>query len=315
MAKNFVTHVQVRNTSLVMYDYPETGFDQPAWRKPPSKKGYSGYVTDSTKKRIQRAIDIFLQVSPTRWIHNPVTDKKQKFKLSFITLTISRAEPVEAREGHKALKVFLQHFKKPWSKRKISEPMKSYLWKAELQERGQLHYHLTTNVFLHFAEIRRVWNDIQHSRGWLDDYHAAFKKWDANSTDVHAVHKIKDIGRYLTKYLCKQEFKVSPANPEAGYPALMEPIRLNAKVWGCSEDLKGAKRFDAVMDMMTWATIVDAYGSGNLKVVHCENSKFIDHPNPTNLLSPSQLNQYNQWKKSIVSPSSNANNNGQSPSN
>lgn len=300
-SKNWRTYCQVRNGSLVLYDRPDEGFEMPSWRKPPSRKGYSGEVTEGTRKRIAMAIDIFLQISPPRFIHNPVTQRRQKFQLSFITLTISRAEEVPASEGHKALKVFLQHFKKPWSKRRMSEQMRTYIWKAEVQKRGQLHYHITTNVFLHLVEIRRVWNDIQRSRGWLDEYHKAYGKWDANSTDVHSVYKLKDVGRYLQKYIAKQEFRPSAAAAEAGFPCLLEPVRLDAKVWGCSEDLKGAKRFTAELDELTWDTICDAYGAGAIKYKEMERCRFLQTKDADNLLSYSLNNSYQSWKNSLVS--------------
>lgn len=291
----FITYVQVRHNQLITYDLPEGGFEQPTWRKPPSRKGYSGEITASTKKRIETAVDVFLQISPSRKIYNPITKRKQQFQLSFITLTISKAEPVSTTEGHAALKVFLQHFKRPWHKRKMSESIKSYIWKAELQERGQLHYHITTNAWLHLVEIRRTWNDIQKARGWLDSYQKAYGKWDANSTDVHSIYKIKDVRRYLSKYIAKQQYRPSAADPEAGYP-LMSPVLLDGKVWGCSEDLKGKKRFSAEMDETTWHGIVDAYGKGEIKHHATEHCQFYDTTEPINLLSSILQNNYQTWK-------------------
>lgn len=302
-AKTWETWCQVRNGSIVTYDLPKEGFNIPSWRKPPSRKGYSGEVTDSTRKRIATAVDIFLQISPIRIIHNPITNRQQKFQLSFITLTISQSEPVPASEGHKALKIFLQHFKKPWHRRKLSEQMKTYVWKAEIQKRGQLHYHITTNTFLHAIEIRRIWNDIQRRRGWLDEYHQKLGKWDANSTDVHGVYKIGDIGRYLTKYIAKQEFRQCAANPEAGFPMLLEPIRLDAKVWGCSEDLKGKKRFSCNMDKWTWLSIQAAQMEGHARLYECERAKFYSFEgkevSTADVLSTDNLAKYKLWKSGI----------------
>lgn len=297
--KTWETYIQIRNNSAVLYDLPAEGFNVPSYRKPPARKGYSGEVTESTRKRISTAIDVFLQVSPVRFIHNPVTQRRQKFQLSFITLTISHPHPVPASEGHKALKVFLQHFKRPWHKRKMSEPMKTYIWKAELQKRGQLHYHLTTNVFLHLVEIQRVWNDIQRKRGWLDDYHRRLGKWDANSTDVHGVRRLKDVGRYLTKYISKQEFRPANVNPEAGFPALLEPARLDAKVWGCSEDLKGKKRFSTKIDDITWDIICDAYGAGAISYKDMERCRFVQAKEASNLLSEAKMLDYEAWKAGV----------------
>lgn len=295
--KTWTSYVQVRNSQLCVYSLPLEGFEQPTWRKPPTRKGYSGEVTQSAAKRIRTAVDIFLQKSDVRFIYNPVTKRRQKFQLSFITLTVSKNDRIDTKDGHLALKVWLQHFKKPWNKRRMSEPIKSYIWKCELQERNQIHYHITTNSFLHLAEIRRVWNDLQKNRGWLDDYYSKYGKWDANSTDVHSIYKIKDVGRYLSKYIAKTQFVACPASPESGFPPLLVPANIGGKVWGCSEDLKGAKMFSKVMDDLTWTTIADAYGNGSITVHNLDKCQFIEHPTPSNLLSPSLFNDYNLWKK------------------
>jgi len=252
-------------------------------------------------KRITTAVDVFLQLAPEREIFNPVTKRHQKFKLSFITLTISAHDPVPHDEAHKALKAWLQHFKRPWHRRKMSEQMSTYLWKAELQERGQIHYHVITNAWLHLAEIRRVWNDLQKARGWTQDYFTQHRSHDPNSTDVHSIYKIKDVGRYLSKYIAKQQFKESPANPEAGFPALLIPIALDAKVWGCSEDLKGKKRFSCEMDKWTYLSMKSAAECGILKEYPTDHAKFYDLKDkkytPADLLSSSNLQQYQSWKK------------------
>ena len=302
MGKDWETFVQVREGQLVTYDRPVEGFSTPAWRKPPSRKGYSGEVTASTQKRIATAVDIFLQRSQTRTVYNPVLGKDTKFRLSFITLTIANPTPIPASEGHKALKSWLQHFKRPWHKRKMSEPMETYLWKAELQKREQLHYHIITNAWLHFAEIRRTWNDLQKARGWTQHYFLQQGHHDPNSTDVHSIFKIRDVKRYLTKYISKQEYTASAANPEAGFPALLEPVRLDAKVWGCSEDLKGAKRFTAKMDKWTWLSIQSGTEGNHAKKYECDHAKFYDirgkEFTAADFLSTGHRANYEAWLKS-----------------
>lgn len=287
----------MRSNQLVTFDRPDQGFEVPSWRKPPTRKGYSGGITASTRKRIETAVDIFLQLAPVRYIHNPVTGRRQKFQLSFITLTVSAHDPVPTKEAHAALKIWLQHFKRPWHKRRMSEQIKSYLWKAELQERDQIHYHITTSSFLHLAEIRRVWNDIQKARGWTQDYFKLKGHHDPNSTDVHSVRNIKDVQRYLSKYLSKQQYRPAPTNPEAGFPALLVPVTLDGKVWGCSEDLKGKKRFTEKLDADTWDNMCEAYGNGALKEHKTEHAKFYKTSAPTNLLSFSHFQNYISWKK------------------
>src|SRR5699024_5919538 len=53
------------------------------------KKAYSGKLSKGATKRLQKAVTILTQITPTRTVQNPVTGKSQHIKLNFITLTIS----------------------------------------------------------------------------------------------------------------------------------------------------------------------------------------------------------------------------------
>ena len=91
--KTWESFVQVRDGSLLKFDYPKEGFEHPSWQKPPSKKSYAGEVTDHTRKRIITAVDILLQKNPNRRIYNPIIQKEHDFRVSFATLTISDNGP------------------------------------------------------------------------------------------------------------------------------------------------------------------------------------------------------------------------------
>lgn len=39
---------------------------------------------------------------------------------------------------------------------------------------------------------------------------------------------------------------------EMGFPMPVTPVQMGGKIWGCSESLRGKKRFTAQMDEYTW---------------------------------------------------------------
>lgn len=285
-----IPHIQVRSNALVYYSTPEKRF---TYKRHDLTKlsTYTGTVTDSAAARIKRTVDVFLQQSPERIIFNTASQTENLFRLSFITLTISKHSPVSAKESHKALKVFLQHFKAPPRRKAISEQLKSYLWKCELQARGQIHYHVTANSFLHWAEIRRVWNGIQDRRGWLEDYRQAYGKSDPNSTDVHAVYKVKDIQAYLSKYLSKTGKKdVS----EYGFGVPVFEPKIDGKVWDCSNDLK-RKRFAIELDYDTEDRITEGISHREIKQLSFDRCEVFCTDAPTRYLSNSALTGYRNW--------------------
>jgi len=289
--KTTIPYIQTRSNGLLYYTLPDGTHK---WKRfdLTTQKTYQGKVTDHAAARIKRTVDVFLQRSPERTIFNTVSKKQNQFRLSFITLTISQHKPVEAKEGHKALKVFLQHFKAKPSRKAISEQLTSYIWKCELQKRGQLHYHITANRFLHLGEIRRVWNGIQDRRGWLEDYRKEFNSSDPNSTDVHAVYKVRDIQAYLSKYLAKSG-KVDVS--EYGFPVPIFEPNINGKVWDCSQDLK-RKRFALEMDYDTEERINEGIRHGEIRQVTLEKCEVFNTDSPLRYVSDRYFAEYQKWR-------------------
>jgi len=182
---------------------------------------YTGIVTSSSQKLIRKSVDKFLQLSKKKVVINPITNKKQQFKFTFVTLTISENERMlTASEAYtKLLKPWLRVMKEKYE-------VDLYLWKAELQKRGQIHYHVTLNHWIHHTDIRNTWNNIQNRCGLLDNFYKEYGHKNPNSTDIHSVYKIKNIQAYLTKYLSKSE-------EDRG--------STTGKIWDCSKKIKGYK--------------------------------------------------------------------------
>jgi hypothetical protein len=182
---------------------------------------YTGMVTDSSQKLIRKSLDKFLQLSKRKKVFNPITKKLQSFKLTFCTLTLSEADRiVDAKEAYeKLLKPMLRWFKE-------KQEVDLYLWKAELQERGQIHYHITLNHWVHYSDIRDAWNNLQNRAGLLESFYSKFGHKNPNSTDIHSVYKVRNIQAYLLKYLSKKE-------EDGGH--------INGKTWDCSQRVKGYK--------------------------------------------------------------------------
>lgn len=221
--------LQVRQTCLIGYTYTEyertsrytTIRVKNKKLSENKKKAYSGTITKGCRKRLSRAIDILCQVSKKRSILNPVTMKRQSHILSFITLTISKHDNITARECYdNCFKYFLQWLRK-------SANVHTYIWKVEIQKRGQIHYHITTPSFIHYQLIKDKWNNLQSKAGYLADYHAAHPNKMPNSTDIHSVRKVNNLSSYLIKEFCK---------------AIQNPLT-KGKVWDCSNNLRGLKYF------------------------------------------------------------------------
>jgi hypothetical protein len=270
LERTWLPHLQVRTGSLLFYSIPDVPFYHPP---PAGGKRYTGTVTPSTAKRIRRTVDILLQKSPKKIVYNPITLKTQELRLSFITLTISDRELINHREAYeKGLSPFLL-----WLRRK---GIKDYIWKAELQDRGQIHYHITTNQFLRYDQIKDEWNRLQRKAGWLEGFKARQGHYHPNSTDIHAVGKIDRLDLYLAKYLSKGN----------------KGATINGKVWGCSKSLEGAKYFTVMADWAEIERLEAAAAAGNIEKRQLERCNIYQVKEPEKWLSPTKRAAYNAWR-------------------
>lgn len=276
--QQYIPTIQIRHKLAILYNVPIDGYKrrknaiftsmaklqgtEKSNNNPfEGKKTYSGKITEGAKKRMVRAITLLLQSTPERYIINEVTGKRQKFKLSFITLTVSsKTKMLTAREAHKLLlEPMLLYLRR-------HHQMKLYVWKAELQKRGQIHYHITSDVFINHTHLRNKWNELQCKNGLLDDYYNDKGHYNANSTDVHSVYRLKDMASYLIKYMAKDGTK-SPALQRylSKYKEVLADTTrshttlprnyfkhilqcTDGKIWDCAIALKSSKYFTTEAD-------------------------------------------------------------------
>jgi len=266
----YIPAVQVRSHSLVFYAYacPPLPHKRADFVAPT----YTGSVTPSTMRRIRRAVDVLLQWSPPKTVWNPITMGPCTFRLTFLTLTLSCTELVSHSEAYsKGLGPFLD-----WLRRKGVD---HYLWKAELQARGQIHYHITCNRFIRYDEVRNEWNRLQGKAGWLDQFRVKHRHSNPNSTDIHAVSRVQRLDLYLSKYIAKAD----------------KTGKIQGKVWGCSRSLQGAKPFAVDRDLAEEQAVDVAVGSGTAKVLKFDNCTIIDTPTPVAILTAQHQAEYQQW--------------------
>lgn len=169
------------------------------------------------------------------WKHSvhPVTGDLYRWKLNFITLTL----PADQGDmSDKDAKRFLLMPMLQDLKRKHNVFL--YVWKAEAQENGNIHFHITTDKFIPHEDLRRRWNYILARWGFIEAYRSnmmAFHKngfrlrrdkldtwpihaqrkayregmannWsNPNTTDIHATFDVSDMAAYMTKYFTKNE--------------------------------------------------------------------------------------------------------------
>lgn len=247
-----------------------------------NKSAYSGNVTVHAQRRIRKACNILTQISSNQVIYNPITKKMFDFKLTFITLTIP--DKVEVSEEKKLyndlLKPLLKHLQQVYN-------MSSYIWKAEYQKRGVIHYHITTNVFIPYDKLRLKWNKLIYKNGLMKGYIKKYKSTNPNSTDIHKVYNDNSIEIYLEKYISKID---------------KENRSINGKVWDCSLNLKKAKLFTVELSPKHLTNITNKINSTVVKSFKHEYFQlyYFNEPIIHNILNGYEHLMYQQWQKVII---------------
>jgi len=242
---------------------------------------HKGKVSAIAKRKITRAIDYLIYLSRPKKLPPTIHGKNYTFTLNFITLTLS-SKQVHSDQEIKAV-LLNQFFIEMARKWKVG----AYIWRAEKQENGNIHFHIITGKFIPWLELRNTWNRIQQKLGYVTRYREnreiwhehgfrfqktladkwsyakqlqAYKKgtlthWDSpNSTDVHSLKHIGNIKAYFIKYMTKNE----------------QIHNLTGRLWGCSINLSNLEGAGTDMDSLIKEELDKLVKSGKANVYHSE---------------------------------------------
>ena len=278
------------------------------------KKAYSGLITPGSAKNMRRAIENMVAASLPKTAVNFSTGKEFKFKINFITLTLPCEQGTHTDQTVKKtcldnwLKSARQRFK-----------LKSYVWRAERQVNGNVHFHIVTDCYIHYEALRDSWNARLNHLGYIDKFFERHGHRTPNSTDVHAVSKIKNLASYMVKYMTKGhnsaelfvpqvpfcKARASPKVKKNG-PKFQRVLRIaeqkiDGRVWDCSQNLKTKAKCDFVIDGDTEALLDRAINEHQcrFKVNPRCSLIFLDPKKFEKIITGRYLDAWNAWLQSI----------------
>jgi hypothetical protein len=219
---------------------------------PPPRALYTGILSASAKKKLIKAINLLIAIAEPKKAIAFDSKKEFMFRINFITLTLPapQGSVTDKELKQKCLKQWLEYWKDKL-------PGMSYVWRAERQKNGNLHFHLVTDRYIHYKAIRDTWNRCLKPTGLIDAFQAKHGHPHPNSTDVHAVKNVRNLGAYIAKYMSKTESKAQP---------------IDGRVWDCSKNLKmkdvcafpaSGEDYDKVQALM------DAHVNAAFTTEHC----------------------------------------------
>lgn len=230
-------------------------------------------MSKKARTRLQNSINWLTACSSKRKVSIDGGKSVFYFKIGFVTLTL----PCEQFHSHadiksKCLNRFLTDLRR-------FHNVNNYVWKAELQDNGNVHFHLTIDKFIHYMQIRKLWNNAISKLGYVQAYAKKFQNmnleeytayrrknsntsaerigkayaygvstnWQSpNTTDVKNVRNVQDLAAYLSKYLSKPLL-----GKKANEAQKASAAAWSGRTWFCSTSLSRLKSKKIEVDFNT----------------------------------------------------------------
>ncbi len=213
---------------------------------------HKGQLSHKASSRLRNAVNWLVSSAGYKRVYSKVDQKHYYFKVNFITLTFPQQEgrDISGKELHKTLHAWLVYARKYFY-------LRNYVWKVERGAQGKIHVHMTTDTFIHYRRLRDSWNRLLIKEGYVDAYYARTGHFDPNSTDVHSVRSIKNLGGYLCKYMDKS------SGLDESY---------TNRIWGCSSMLSDSNKCRYLADAHETSEVASSLMNPDIKWKHI-NSK------------------------------------------
>lgn len=229
-----------------------------------------GAVSPVARRKMRKAVDYILLINGKKTGSNNVWGSNFKYRIAFVTLTLPSKQVHSDKEiKSKCLNQFLIEIKK-------YHQVRNFIWRAEKQKNGNIHFHLLIDTFIGYHKLRDRWNRIVEKLGYVTRYREEQKAWhkngfkprehllntwpiekqkkaylngkrtnwhSPNSTDIHSIYRINDIKSYITKYMTKED-QPAPGQSEETEEILPE----TGRIWGCNQELSKARGLKVVID-------------------------------------------------------------------
>lgn len=217
-----------------------------------------GFISRDAARRIRNIINDWMQAvnCGSQWAKSQGNDHGIFF--SFCTLTL----PVKQMHSDKVLK---QDLLNPFIKAlQRDHGIINYLWRAEPQRNGNLHFHLFLDRYVHYDLIARYWEYHLEFKGYITAYCEQSGSLFPPATQIISVPKDGQLRDYIAKYLSKAQSKRRSVMPSENgkvtrisywgegtakdgttYEYEVRPIE--GRVWGCSDLLRSIKPFNVLV--------------------------------------------------------------------
>lgn len=249
----FAKHLKVYTNCVVEYNQFLGEIDR---HRLTTDKTKSKQVSANSVRKINKVINFMVDSAKDKRVYCKETKRCYNFRLGFLTLTLSSNQLIESDElrcnnlasGKLPKSDFVSNpLNYRWSDDLIKSSLLNqfltelrseygvvnYIWKAESQKRGAIHFHIIIDKFIWHTTLSYIWNRIQNKLGIIDEFEQKYNHRNPPSIDIHAIKDVKNLRKYFSKYLTKEE-----------------PLKrdITGRVWGCNYELSRYKGVDILLE-------------------------------------------------------------------
>jgi hypothetical protein len=131
---------------------------------------FNGYMSDNTSRYVKRIVENWL--TSIELCNDESIDYRNRPYVTFVTLTLpSKQVHHDNKIKNECLDPMLEWLKHSKEKTKRNGGgVEAYLWRAESQKNGNLHFHIIADRWIDHSKIKKQWNKIIERLGYITRY-------------------------------------------------------------------------------------------------------------------------------------------------
>lgn len=218
----------------------------------PISNKHQGTMSYKASHQINDKIDWMLLITKEKDAPQQKFQSDYKWKINMLTVSLASKQIHNDKTiKHELLNHYLLVLHRTFN-------VTNYIWRAESQGNGNIHFHIITDVFIPYKAACFQWNKVQEKLGYISRFQDKHGSKTPNSTDIKSIRKVKSLGRYLSKYMGKNSAGVivpaihKPFVPPVGFYVSNYKCKLKkgtrffrpifGRLWGCSAQLSSLKK-------------------------------------------------------------------------
>jgi hypothetical protein len=250
-------YIQFRKNFAVIYSQSELARNKKEEIKirleTARKETYKGQISAASKKLIRKKLSTWFEAIAN---YNSLRENVISHKLVkavFLTVTLSASQYHSDKEiKARILKPFIRKLRDDYG-------CERYLWKAEKQSNGNIHFHIIIDQFIDKLIVQILWNKCQEALGYITEFEKKYKRRNPPSTQIQVISNTDQMMKYIEKYICKDDNNST----------------IEGAIWKCSKKIFSLEFFELPIDQDFTRQINEAVGVGQLKLIVKDRYKIL----------------------------------------